>query len=262
MPTLEDFVWGADFSRHSGEIEYQKVADDGVLFAGLRASVADYYIDPTFRNNYDGFIEVGVIPLPYYVVRLDYDPDAQAAKYLEALDGRKTWVDIPDVELVPDRPVSKTLNGRTLHYTMRAVEQTTYAMQMIYTAEGFWEYNMPPKYLKPFSDRPLFAASYGADLPMPYLPPYPRFPSLPDDWTIWAGWQASQRWRFPGVPSASDGDWMKAGFHRALRARSGIPLPDGAEPPPPLPPPADLEARVLAVETRLEDLVKDLQSVE
>jgi len=242
IPLLEDYVPGADFSKWSGEIDHQKVADEGVKYAGIRASYRKYgelVEDVRFKENYDGFVDVGVIPLPYYVVYLDEDPDEQAEFYVNVLDGRKTWVDVPDVEVIPPGPIDRTNNGRTLHYTMRAVEQATSAMQMIYTAEGFWEANMPSKFLKPFNDRPLWAASYGWDQPMPYVPAHPNWPTLPDIWDSWICWQFSQRWYFDGVVSQSDADYMKAGFFRALVVRSGI----GAGPPPPpdpvpVPPPA------------------------
>ncbi len=268
VPVLEDYVFGADFSRHSGEIDWDKLVKEGIKWAGLRASVCDYYIDPTFRYNYDNSVRVGIIPLPYYVVRFDdkYSSDAQADKYLEALHGRKTWVDIPDVELIGSG-VNKSDRGRKLHYTMQRVEVHTHAMQTIYTSEGFWEAYMPAGFLEDFNDRPLFAASYGADMPEPYIPPHPRFPSVPDIWeseyhkALWTAWQFSQRWRFDGVPSSSDAGWMKAGFYTALRKRSGIPEPvlDPVILPPPdddddPPPTGDFEARLLSVEELLEEM--------
>ena len=231
-------AFGIDVSRHQGEIDWPLVAQQGVLFAGIRASVSDYYIDETFKRNYDGAVAAGIIPLPYWVIRFDRASDNQADKYLEALDGRKTWLDVCDVEL--EGGADKSVRGRILHYGMQRVEATTSAMGAIYTRKGFWDAYMPSTFLSDFNKRWLWVASYGGDRPFPYKPASPPFPTWPADWAEWSIWQWSQRWKLDGIDAAVDADDMSLALYTALRARSGIlppALPGAPEEPEPVPGP-------------------------
>ena len=231
-------AFGMDVSRHQGEIDWPLVAQQGVLFAGIRASVSDYYIDETFKRNYDGAVAAGIIPLPYWVIRFDRPSDPQADKYLEALDGRQTWLDVCDVEL--EGGADKSVRGRILHYGMQRVEQSTSAMGSIYTRKSFWDSYMPSQFLQKFNTRWLWIASYGGDRVFPYKPASPPFPTWPADWAEWSIWQWSQRWKLEGVESAAvDADDMSLALYTALRARSGIlaPVIDGDPVPDPEPVP-------------------------
>ena len=119
--------FGVDVSRWQGcelcnppsePIGWASLADQGVLYAGIRASIGDYYIDPAFRYNYDGAVAEGIIPVPYYVIAprnvldgYDVQPENTVANYLEALDGRKTWFEVADVELVGGAPSASRSGG-------------------------------------------------------------------------------------------------------------------------------------------------------
>lgn len=61
---------GLDVSRWQGDIDYQKVKDSGVEFVfikigGTNGINGDYYLDPKFKKNIEGFLEVG-IPVGLY----------------------------------------------------------------------------------------------------------------------------------------------------------------------------------------------------
>lgn len=61
---------GIDVSKWQGDIDYQKVKDEGVEFAfikvgGTNGINGDYYLDPKFEQNINGFLDVG-IPVGIY----------------------------------------------------------------------------------------------------------------------------------------------------------------------------------------------------
>ena len=229
--------WPDDPVYPSDPPNWDVIASQGVLYAGIRATVGDYYKDPMFTWNYDNAVRVGIIPMPYWVLRTDKEADDQAALYLEALDGRDTWVDVADVEVLNSG--SLTSRGSALHYTMDQIERETHAMQWIYTRKYFWEANMPSRFLEAFGDRPLWTASYGKnDGNVPASPPYPM---VPDDWEDWVCWQYSELCLNPVLVGAVaskelDVNLMKDTMYNALRIRSGIDAP-GYEVPDPVPDP-------------------------
>lgn len=61
---------GIDVSKWQGDIDYQKVKDEGVEFVfikvgGTNSINGEYYVDPKFERNINGFLEVG-IPVGIY----------------------------------------------------------------------------------------------------------------------------------------------------------------------------------------------------
>ena len=258
--------FGIDVSRHQGWPEnpqypspppdWDILVSQGVLWAGIRASVGDYYIDPMFDENYDNAKRVGIIPLPYWVLQTNLDSDAQAEKYLEALDGRDTWMDVADVEVLHSG--SKSSRGRVLHYALSAISKETHAMQAIYTAKGFWDAHMPSGFIEDFNNRWLWVASYGVNNGQ--IPPTPPYPRIPDIWGDkgWGAWQYTDKGVLDGVSSKSiDLDLMQDALYAALRTRSGIPEPGIVIPPPlpPVPPPTgELEERVEELELQVANI--------
>ncbi len=229
---------GIDVSRHQAEIDWQKVADAGILWAAMRCTIGDYYFDDKFEFNFDGAKAVGIIPFPYHVLRTDKGDEAQTNWFLEHLGGRKTWMNVIDCEVVSGS--SKTQRGSVLNYTMRDIEAETHAMTIIYTNANFWNTYMPPSFGgRQFKNSVLHVASYGVnDGKRPPKPPYPR---LPDLWDDYGAWQYTDRGRVAGINANVDLDDMRNDTYANLRARSGIPEPGGAQPPPtdpdvPLPP--------------------------
>jgi len=235
--------WPDDPVYPSDPPNWPLLASQGVLFAGIRATVGDYYTDPMFGWNYDNAVQVGIIPIPYWVLQTNLESDAQAERYLNTLDGRKTWVDVADVEVLNSG--SLTSRGRALHYGMDSIESETHAMQWIYTRKYFWDANMPSGFLEDFNDRPLWVASYGRnDGLVPASPPYPM---LPDDWDAQVCWQYTEKCKDQLLLSAVaslqlDLNLMTDAMYNALLVRSGITppvvtLPDPVPTPEPDPAP-------------------------
>ena len=233
--------WPEDPLYPSDPPDWDILASQGVLYAGIRASVGDYYSDPMFGWNYDNAVKRGIIPIPYWVLRTNLESDAQADRYLGVLDGRKTWMDVADVEVLNSG--SLTSRGRVLHYALDRINRKTSAMQEIYTRKFFWDANMPSGFMEDFGDRPLWVASYGRNDGL--VPPTNLYPMLPEDWDTWACWQYTEKCKdallLSGVSSKQlDLNLMQDNMYNALRVRSGIPAPGVVvEPPVIIPPPDD-----------------------
>ncbi len=91
---------GIDVSKWQGKIDYQKVKDEGVEFVFIKLGGQlgigkDYYLDPKFKENFEGFKNVG-IPIGLYFY--SYANSVSAAKndalwVLEQIKGEK--IDLP-----------------------------------------------------------------------------------------------------------------------------------------------------------------------
>ena len=237
---------GIDVSRHQGEIDWQKIADAGILWAAVRCTIGDYYTDETFTRNFDGAKAVGIIPFPYHVLRTDKGDEEQATYFVNALDGRKTWMNVMDVEVVASGD-----RGRALHYVMREIERKTHAMTTIYTNANFWNTYMPGGFGGSlFNGKTLWVASYGRlnDGNVPGDP----YPTLPRTWNSYGAWQYTSRGKIDGIAGWVDKNLMDEELYHNLRMRSGIEEPGGTVPPEPQPPepppPDDLELRVFELE--------------
>lgn len=238
--------FGIDVSAWQGKIDWAKLAIQGVLYSGIRATVGKNYSDPFFGANYDGAVANGIIPLPYYVVSFDQGADPQAENYLNTIGERKTWFDIADVELSGGTSLSQ--RGRVTHYTISGIAQETHAQQLIYTRASWWDANMPVRFIKNFNEFLLWAADYGwfNDGQIPTQPT--DFPRVPDIWE-----SVKQNDKAPSMIQYTDNgvladmsavesdtldfNLMGDDLYAIARLRSGIPEPGDPIIPPPEPPP-------------------------
>lgn len=94
-------IIGLDVSRHQNKfkdcIDWSIAKQRGVVFGAARATVGDYYKDPSFRANWEGMKANGIYRTAYHVVRPDYSVSKQIDLLFEALQG-----DIADLPLVLD----------------------------------------------------------------------------------------------------------------------------------------------------------------
>ena len=63
-----EYFKGIDVSRHNGEVDWKKAKDAGVMFAAIRWSVGDYYVDPRAEENLHGTAEAGIWKTVYNVI--------------------------------------------------------------------------------------------------------------------------------------------------------------------------------------------------
>lgn len=228
---------GVDVSRWQGNVDWPLLASQGVLWAGIRASVGSYYTDRTFEFNYDGAWDVGILPFPYHVVNPNNPVDSQLARYKLSLDGRKPVMTVVDAELVGD--VSNTILRRRYCWFIRngMADRDLGSQWIMYTNRNFAETHLKTWYQgwKWGAHIPLWVASYGAN--DGNVPPSPPYPLMPYQWEEWHAWQYTDKGKLLGGSAADiDEDLMSDTFYRNLRVRSGLAEPGGAIIPPPPPP--------------------------
>lgn len=228
-------IKGVDVSRWQGDIDWAKLAADGVLWAGIRASVGNYYTDRTFEFNYDGAWDVGILPFPYHVINPNNTVESQLARYKLSLGGRKPVMTVVDAELVGS--VTDMIRRRRYCWFIRdGKRDPDFGSQWIlYSNKNFMEGHMKNGYMAwVWSENiPFWVASYGAnDGTLPPTPPYPRLPFQYEDHEAW---QYTDKGKLANG-SSLDLDEMKDRFYRNLRIRSGLAEP-GATVPVPIPDP-------------------------
>jgi lysozyme len=242
--------FGVDVSRWQGDIDWKRLASQGVLWAGIRASVGDYYIDPRFGENFDESKGVGILPFAYHVVNPDNEVDGQLERYRLALVGRVPVMHIVDAEL-PGSVSNGVLRRRYCWFTRDGMTEHG-GQWVIYTNKSFAETHLKDSYNGwSWSNVPLWVASYGNNDGQ--QPPSPPYPSMPSQWGEWKAWQYTDNGVLEGTESANiDLNIMDDDFYTNLRVRSGIPEPGEPQPPPPAP--VDLEERVGELELQVANI--------
>lgn len=90
-------VRGIDISRHNGDIDFEKVAEDGIDFVFIKASEGTNYQDSMYLVNYDKAKIAGLKTGAYHFFRFDKGGVEQAVNFLDAIGNRR-----PDIGLVID----------------------------------------------------------------------------------------------------------------------------------------------------------------
>ncbi len=229
-------VSGIDVSRWQGEIDWPAVADRGYKFAGIRASVGDYYTDPTFEFNFDGAITNGIIPLPYHVIRPDIDVPGNVGRFEQALNGREAPGYVLDAELHGGASREK-VRERT-YWMLEAMKETMSGRWdpdpeiLVYTADWFWS----PWIGEGKTDE--LASGWPAEYDLwvaNYHWPTVQAPVLPIGWrerALWSVWQHTDRGQVPGIQAAVDLNFMKFELYQKLGGDpdEGPPMPGPGEP--------------------------------
>lgn len=93
-------ILGIDVSSHNGDIDFQKVKDDGYAFVIIKASEGIEHHDSRFATNYDKARAAGLKVGAYHFFRKKTDGLNQAKNFLETIGWRK--LDLPLVVDVED----------------------------------------------------------------------------------------------------------------------------------------------------------------
>ena len=198
---------GIDVSYWQGSIDWSQVAGAGYRFAVLRATVGNYYSDPTFAFNWTQARANGILVSAYHVVNPRNSASSQIDHFLNFLGDRNP--DLPlvlDVELHRDRPPA-TVTDVVEECTLR-LEQIRSRRPIIYTAAGFWNAYILP--VTDWSRYDLWIANYGVTRP-----------SLPYSWNNWVFWQYRDTGQVPGIGGNTDLNFFNGSYDR-LRAYAGV----------------------------------------
>lgn len=135
-------VRGIDISRHNGDIDFRKVARDGIEFVFIKATEGETYGDSLFVRNLDKAREAGLKVGAYHFFRFDKDGVNQAVNFLSKVGSRHTDLGLViDVEKagnpsgIPPEEVQKKLISMVDYMNLLGHRV------MIYTNhEGYYDY--------------------------------------------------------------------------------------------------------------------------
>ena len=191
-------IRGIDVSVYNSDepkapIDWQEVANSGVTFAFLRASVG-YEVDAAFPYNYDEAGKAGVLRGAYHYFHPDKSLGEQAKIHLAVVGDRPTELpSVLDLEKKVDLS-AKTISERSYGWLM-AVADETGKRPLIYTSPGYWNgvfKEDPPEWTGLFD---LWVADWGQNNnPDDFFDP-----RLPRGFTKWLFHQHTSKGRTPGI---------------------------------------------------------------
>jgi lysozyme len=197
---------GIDVSRYEGDIDWKKVAAAGHKFAVLRATVGDYYTDPTFYTNYANARKAGLLVSMYHVVVANRYADKQIARFFSVIGSRKSnFPLILDIER--DDNVSNAANTACIRDCISQIGKHDKRKPIIYTAKYYWKDHVLP--VIDWSKYDLWVASYDKT---PYLPP---------GWKTWRFWQYSDTGKVPGISGGCDMNYFNGTYAQLKSYCSG-----------------------------------------
>jgi lysozyme len=198
---------GFDVSRYEVVTNWDAVKAAGYAFGSTRATVGDYYTDPTFDSYWHGMKTAGILRMAYHVLAPDR-PQNQINRFIDLV--RTDWGELPPVlDLELDREVDrKVITDKTL-YCLHELEKACGRKPIIYTTASFVTSHLLPKVT--LGDYPLWVANYTTK----------PAPLLPASWTNWVFWQYTEAGKIPGINGATDLNWFN-GDQDALNAMAGI----------------------------------------
>lgn len=198
---------GIDVSKWQGAINWNAVADDGIVFAFVRVSDGLQYIDEYFDDNWAAVHEVGIYGGVYQFFRPGQDPIAQAQLLLERMGplGPDDLPPVIDVEATDGLPPAQV--NAAVHAWVDHVEAALGVMPIIYTGKYFWQDNVGTA---DFADYPLWIAQYG-----------PVCPDLPNQWNAWVFHQTSASGTVAGVSGDVDTNKFNGDLDR-LKTWTGV----------------------------------------
>jgi len=132
--------YGIDVASHQGEIDWQRVAEDDIEFAYIKATEGGDFTDDHFATNWEGAAAAGLDRGAYHFFTLCTPGEAQAEHFLSVVpDDRDELPPAVDLELAgncSDRPSNDDLQ-RELQAFLDAVESTTGQQVLLYVGDDF-----------------------------------------------------------------------------------------------------------------------------
>lgn len=183
---------GIDVSYYQGVIDWEAVANDGIVFAISRVSDGPTHIDTQFQNNWQGSKANGLIRGAYQFFRSNRDPVEQADHLLDVM-GPLEAGDLPPVlDLESTDGVSVSERIQNVRTWLDRVESAVGMPPIIYTGGYFWNSHMSTT---EFSDHPLWHAGYtGGDCPT----------TVANEWNDWTFWQYTSSGSVAGISGNVD----------------------------------------------------------
>ena len=203
-PPPPDRARGIDVSQWQGDINWQAVADSGIEFVFMRASVG-LRVDPYFAKNWQGAGDAGLLRGVYHY--LEHDSTGQAKHFVNTVGERVPelgyWGDLEQAELTASKCAAfLEAVDRNLNYGDDTIRDCD-----VYTRASFFDKFGTPEWA---AGRLLWVADW-RDVDKP---------ALPKAWDEWEFWQHTSDGAVPGIVGRVDLD-VYAGTPEQLQSVYG-----------------------------------------
>lgn len=190
-------VRGIDVSRYQGNIDWDKVKEDGLLFAYCKATDGITYTDPDFEENWAKIGNINMLRGAYHFYESNDNPEEQALNFLKAIS-LLTEKDLPavlDIEWNGFKQGTDTAQYREdILRWLSIVEDSTGKQPIIYTSASYAN-----QYISSdeFAKYNLWVAEYGVSSPR-----------IPEIWENkgYLFWQKACKDTFSGISGTTDYD--------------------------------------------------------
>lgn len=225
---------GIDVSIWQGQIDYERVKEDGIEIVYIRSSEGNSYVDPYYLRNYNNAKANGLkIGFYHYLTATTTDEAIEQADFFVSLVGGLE----PDCRLAMDFEQFNGLSIEEINTVSLAflerVEEKSSKEVVIYSDA----YNARVTFGEELASRyPIWIAEYGVEEP-----------ESNGKWDTWIGFQYSNMGDISGISSRVDLDYYTQGIF--LSDSSQIPKPEK-----PVPQPDDTEEIIIKRGDTLSDL--------
>jgi lysozyme len=155
-------IKGIDVSHHQGNIDWKKVAAEGVKFAFIKASEGYTFVDSKFKTNVDEANAAGIKTGAYHYAKFSTVAEAlaEAKHFISVIAAvNLTYPVVLDLEEDKKKAGKKVLTEAALAF-INMVKATGRAV-LLYSGKSFLESNLDETKLK---DIPLWVARYNSTL--------------------------------------------------------------------------------------------------
>lgn len=189
---------GIDVSQWQGDINYQKVAEDGIDVVYMKATEGTSYMDPYFETNYENAKQNGLkVGFYHYVLARTVEEAQDEAQFFASTISGKS----PDCRLAMDFESFGNLNNTQINQISEAflerLQELTGKEVVIYSdtfnARNTFSLSLASRY-------PLWIAEYGVTVPGN------------SNWEEWVGFQYSNMGEIAGIDGYVDRDQYTDGI--------------------------------------------------
>ncbi len=199
-------IRGIDVSDYQSNINWQAVAQGGILFGFVKATEGGTLVSQTFARNWSAMKAVGIQRGAYHFFRPASDVQGQIDLFLKTVK-----LEPGDLPAVLDLETTGGLSTGELcdraAIWLAAVEKATLMRPIIYTYPGFWDKLGTTR----FADYPLWIAHYTSA----------EQPWTPGGWKSWTFWQYSDTGSTSGIPGNIDVNIFESVGEGALSQKVG-----------------------------------------
>lgn len=189
---------GIDAARYQGDIDWQTVSKEKILFVYIKATEGKTYTDPKFHQNIKGAQKAGLKVGAYHFFRMTSGAREQFNHFYSQVGKYKLDL-IPMIDVEKDDGKPKSQLQDSLDVFIKLVTQKYGKKPMIYGTQRSYNTYCAPKY----NNLHLYIGRYG-----------PNAPEIigKGSYTIW---QYSEHGKINGIPKAVDLARFRKGYSLA-----------------------------------------------